>query len=68
MNKTRVHGDLPYSTHRQLRAQKGVNNIQRCPVENQKGAIVVEKSMAKEPLLVLNGTSLNSDSALLVLS
>ena len=44
--------------------QKGVNAIQRCSVENQKGAIMY-KVYGDIALLVLNGTSLNGINALL---
>ena len=47
--------------------QKGVNVVQRCSVENQKGAITVQ-SLCDSALLVLNGTSLSSINALLALS
>ena len=52
-----------------VESQKGTINIQRCSVENQKGAIPVQSLWWNlSVLLVLNGTSLNSDSALLALN
>ena len=48
-----------------VESQKGIITIQRCPVENQKGAITV---YGNSTLLVLNGTLLNSTNAILVLS
>ena len=50
-----------------VESQKVVINIQRCSVDNQKGGIAVQ-GHCDSALLVLNGTSLNSDNALLVLS
>ena len=49
-------------------SQKGVNDVQRCSVENQKGAIAIEFVMSDSALLVLNGTLLNSDKALVALN
>ena len=51
-----------------VKSQKGAFNIQRCSVENQKGAIDVYKVYGNSALLVLNRTFLNSDSALLALT
>ena len=51
-----------------VESQKGAINIQRLTVENQKGAIAVQCLWPSSTLLVLNRTSLNSDSALLALN
>ena len=51
--------------------QKGANAVQQCSVENQKGAIAIAPFWfwcSNSTLLVLNGTSLNSDNALLALN
>ena len=48
-----------------VESQKGVIADQRCSVENQKGAIVIYSDSA---LLVLNGTSLSCNNALLALN
>ena len=47
-------------TYRRLRTRKGITAIQGCSIENQKGG--------DSALLVLNGTSLNSENALLALN
>ena len=49
-------------------SQKGAITIQRCSVENQKGARSPLTLYSDSALLVLNGTSLNIDSALLALN
>ena len=49
-------------------SQKGTNTAQWCSIENQKGAIAIYKVYGNSTFLVLNGTSLNSANALLVLS
>ena len=51
-----------------VESQKGVNGGQRCSIEHQKGAIAVQSLWRYSALLVLNGTSLNIDSALLALN
>ena len=48
--------------------QKGAFNIQRCSVENQKGAVAVYNVYGYGVLLVLKVPSLNIDSALLALN
>ena len=50
-----------------VESQKGAINIQRCSAQNQKGAIAAQ-SICDSALLVLNGTSLTIESALLTLS
>ena len=47
--------------------QKGINSVQQCSVENQKGANHHILCTATAPFLVLNGSSLDSDNALLAL-
>ena len=42
-----------------------ISIIQRCSLENHKGTIPVQSLYCDSTLLVLNGTSLNNDSALL---
>ena len=49
-------------------SQKGVNAVQRCSIENQKGALSLYKVYGNNALLVLNGTLLNSVNTLLVLN
>ena len=53
-----------------VESQKGANNIQRCSDQNQKSrrALSLYKVYSDSALLVLNGTSLNSDSALLAIN
>ena len=48
--------------------QKGTINIHRCSLENHKGTIAVQCLWRYSTLLVLNGTSLNNDRALLALN
>ena len=50
-----------------VESQKGVIAVQRCSVENQKGAIAIDFD-SDSALLVLNGTSLNCNNALLALN
>ena len=47
--------------------QKGVNAVQRCSVEKQKDAIAIDFYSDSAPLVV-NGTLLNNDNALLALN
>ena len=57
------------TAYHQLRVRKAVElTAQRCSIENQKGAITVQSLWHYSTLLVLNGTLLNSNNALLVLS
>ena len=49
-----------------VESQKGAINVQRCSAENQKASITVNV-YSDSALLVFNGTSLNSDNALLAL-
>ena len=53
-----------------VESQKGAINIHWCSVENQKGGIAActKSWYGDTALLVLNGTSLNTDSALLALN
>ena len=51
-----------------VESQKGVIADQRCSVENQKGAIAIDFKYSDNALLVLNGTSLNCNNALLALN
>ena len=51
-----------------VESQKGVITVQRCSIENQKGTIAVYKVYGNSTLLVLNGTSLICNNALLVLN
>ena len=46
-------------------SQKGVNAVQQCSVENQKGAVLIELVYSDSALLVLNGTSLRWINVLL---
>ena len=41
-------------------SQKGINAVQQSSVEIQKGAITIYFVYSSSPLVVLNGTSLNS--------
>ena len=50
-----------------IESQNGVIAVQRCSVENQKGAIVQHNIYGDSALLVLSGTSLNCKNALLTL-
>ena len=60
----------PFRIYRQLSVdcQKGVNAVQRCSIENQKGAIAVQSLYGDSALLVLNGISLNSVNTLLAVN
>ena len=49
-------------------SHKGINDVQRCSVENQKGAIAIVSLYRDSALLVLNGSSLQIVNALLVLN
>ena len=51
-----------------VETQKGAINIQRCSVDNQKGAKLLYNVYGGSALLVLNKTSLNNDSTLLALN
>ena len=51
-----------------IESQKGATSTQRCSIENQKGAFAIAISNSDSALLVLNGTSLNIDRALLALN
>ena len=61
-----------YKNKPSVESQKGAINIQRYSVENQKGAIAIDivhlSWYSDNALLVLNGTSLNIDNALLALN
>ena len=50
-----------------LRARRVFNTVQRRSVENQKGAITTHTLYSNSAFLVLNGSSLNSNNALLAL-
>ena len=74
-----LEGPYQHSHICSIENQKGTINIQICSVENQKGIIKYVPLRTRRPLslykvygnsalLVLNGTSLNSDSTLLALN
>ena len=55
--------------YRQLRARRALSPFKAGSVESQKGAIAIDNFVQRySTLLVLNGTSLNIDSALLALN
>ena len=47
--------------------QKGINAVQQCSVESQKGAMAIDFVQQYSALLVLNRALWNSDNALLVM-
>ena len=51
-----------------VKSQKGINAAKLCPIGNQKSAIAIDIVGSDSALLVLNGTSLNTDRALLALN
>ena len=51
-----------------VESQQGINAVQWCSVENQKGAIAIDCMYSDSALLVLNGTTLNIANALLALN
>ena len=60
---------VSYESHiSSVESQKGAIIIQRCFVENQKGATAIDIVQQFSTLLVVNRTSLNIDSALLGLN
>ena len=50
-----------------IESQKGAITIQTCFIEYQKGAVAIDTLYSDCALLVLNRTSLNTESALLAL-
>ena len=67
MTHVHVHTLYMHTCISSVESQKGVIAAQWCSVENQKGTIALQ-SLWHSTLLVLNGTSLNSDSACLALN